>query len=119
MIYMTRTGAIAPGKSAAAHAFAQKVATYWKTEWDRTLDIRRPIGGNPNRIAWVGQYKDLADFETATVKSLADPKYMEAFNKVWPGQDAGKFIQNTESTRTLVKNELWLVIDYVDRSNTK
>jgi len=77
MIYMTRTGAIAPGKSAAAHAFAQKVATYWKTEWDRTLDIRRPIGGNPNRIAWVGQYKDLADFETATVKSLADPKYMD------------------------------------------
>ena len=50
MIYMTRTGAIAPGKSAAAHAFAQKVATYWKTEWDRTLDIRRPIGGNFNLI---------------------------------------------------------------------
>src|SRR5512140_968164 len=74
MIYMTRTGSIAPGKAPAAHAFAQKVATYWKTEWDRTLDIRRPIGGNPNRIAWVGQYKDLADYEAATVKSSADPK---------------------------------------------
>ena len=36
-----------------------------------------PIGGNPNRIAWVGQYKDLADDEAATVKSLADPEDMD------------------------------------------
>jgi hypothetical protein len=53
------------------------------------------------------------------LSAVADPKYIEAFNKAWPGQDAAKFIQNTESTRTLVKNELWVVIDYVDRSNTK
>ena len=77
MIYVTRTGSIAPGKAPAAHAFAQKVATHWKTEWDRTLEIRRPIGGNPNRIAWVGQYKDLAEYEAVSVKSLADPKFMD------------------------------------------
>jgi len=53
------------------------------------------------------------------VSALANPKYVEAFNKAWPGQDVGKFIQNTESTRTLVKNELWQVIDYVDGSNMK
>ena len=53
------------------------------------------------------------------VSAVVDPKYMEAFKKAWPGQDAGKFLQNTESTRTLVKNELWMVIDYVDGSNTK
>jgi hypothetical protein len=39
--------------------------------------VRRPVGGNPNRIAWVAQYKDLADFDAATVKSLADPKYID------------------------------------------
>jgi hypothetical protein len=77
MIYVTRTGSIAPGKALAAHEFAQKAASHWKTQWDRTLEIRRPIGGNPNRIAWVAQYKDLAEYEAATVKALSDPKYMD------------------------------------------
>jgi len=77
MIHMTRTASIAPGKAPAAHAFAQKVASHWKTEWDRTIEVRRPIGGNPSRIAWVSQYKDLAEYETFMVKSLADPKYMD------------------------------------------
>jgi hypothetical protein len=77
MIYVTRTGSIAPGRAPAAHAFAQTVAKHWKTEWDRTLEIRRPIGGNPNRIAWVGQYKDLAEYEAVTVKSSTDSKYMD------------------------------------------
>ena len=77
MIYVTRTGSIAPGKSPAAWAFAQKAAEHWKTAWDRTLDLRRPVGGNPNRIAWVAQYKDLADFEAVTLKASADPKYIE------------------------------------------
>ena len=77
MIYVTRTGSIAPGKAVAAHAFAQKAANHWKREWDRTLEVRRPVGGNPNRIAWVTQYKDLAEFDAVTLKSLADPKYTE------------------------------------------
>ena len=77
MIYVTRTGSIAPGKSPAAWAFAQKAADHWKTAWDRTLELRRPIGGNPNRIAWVAQYKDLADFEAVTLKASADPKYIK------------------------------------------
>jgi hypothetical protein len=77
MIFVTRTGSIAPGKGVAAFAFAQKASNYWKTEWDRNLEVRRPVGGNPNRIAWVAQYKDLADFDAATVKSLADPKYID------------------------------------------
>jgi len=67
--------------------------------------------------------KEESDYVTVQffddLSTLENPKYMEAFNKVWAGQDAGKFIQNTESTRTLVKNELWLVIDYVDATNTK
>jgi len=77
MIHMTRTASIAPGKAPAAHSFAQKVASHWKTEWDRTIEVRRPIGGNTSRIAWVSQYKDLAEYETFMVKSLADPKYMD------------------------------------------
>jgi hypothetical protein len=77
MIYVTRTGSIMPGKGVAAHAFAQKAANHWKTEWDRTLEVRRPVGGNPNRIAWVAQYKDLADFDAVSLKSMADTKYLD------------------------------------------
>jgi|GEM_PF-644451 len=67
--------------------------------------------------------KEESDYVTVQffndLSTVENPKYMESFNKVWAGQDANKFIQNTESTRTLVKNELWMVIDYVDGTNTK
>ena len=67
--------------------------------------------------------KEESDYVTVQffndLSTVENPKYMESFNKVWPGQDVNKFIQNTESTRTLVKNELWMVFDYVDGTNTK
>jgi hypothetical protein len=67
--------------------------------------------------------KEESDYVTVqffdNLATLENPRYMEAFNKVWAGQDVTKFMQNTESTRTLVKNELWEVIDYVDATNTK
>jgi len=50
---------------------------------------------------------------------VADPKYMEAFSKAWPGQDANKVYQNALDLRKMVRTELWKVIDYVDKSNTK
>jgi len=71
-----------------------------------------PSGAKEEYNYVTGQFLD-------DVSGLVNPKYMEAFNKAWPGKDAGKFIQDTESTRTLVKNELWLVLDYVDASNMK
>ena len=77
MIYFVRTGAVAPGKGAHAFAFAQKIVKYWKTNFDKELELRRPIGGNPNRIAFVGRYKDLAEFDAVSQKSMADKKYME------------------------------------------
>jgi len=77
MISFTRTGAIAPGKGAGAFAFAQKVAAYWKDNFHQELELRRPIGGNPNRIAFTSTYKDLAAFDAVSVKSMADAKYQE------------------------------------------
>jgi hypothetical protein len=77
MISFVRTGAIAPGKAAAAFAFAQKIVEYWKNNYDREIELRRPIGGNPNRIAFVAHYKDLAEFDAVNLKSLADAKYLE------------------------------------------
>jgi len=77
MISFVRTGSIAPGKGAQAIAFAQKIVAYWKSNYDQDIELLRPIGGNPNRIAFTSSYKDLAEFERVLNKSSADPKYME------------------------------------------
>lgn len=77
MISFARTGSIAPGKGVQAFAFAQKIVSYWKSNYDRDIDLLRPIGGNPNRIAFVSRYKDLAEFEATLTKTLADKNYLE------------------------------------------
>jgi hypothetical protein len=77
MITFVRTGAIAPGKGAAAFTFAQKIVAYWRDNYDREVDILRPVAGNPNRISFVGRYKDLAEFDSVATKSMADTKYLE------------------------------------------
>ena len=77
MITFIRIGAIAPGKAAAAAAFAQKVVDFYRTQYDHKVEVRRPIGGNPNRIAWVASYPDLAAFDALSTKSQSDPKYLE------------------------------------------
>jgi len=77
MISFVRTGDIAPGKGVAAAAFAQKIVDYWKANYGRELQLMRPIGGNPNRIAWVGRYKDLAEFDEVSARTMADPKYLD------------------------------------------
>jgi hypothetical protein len=35
-----------------------------------------PIGGNPNRIAWVSVFANLAELEEGTTKLLGDPDYL-------------------------------------------
>jgi hypothetical protein len=77
MITFVRTGAIAPGKGVAAFAFSQKVVAYWRDHYDREIDVLRPVAGNPNRISFVGRYKDLAEFDAFATKSLADATYMQ------------------------------------------
>ena len=77
MITFVRTGAIAPGKAPGAIAFAQKIVAYWQATYDREIEILRPVAGNPNRISFVGRYKDLAEFDSVVAKTLADTKYLE------------------------------------------
>jgi hypothetical protein len=77
MISFVRTGAIAPGKGAQTLAFAQKIVAYWQSNYDQHIDLLRPIGGNPLRLASVSSYKDLAEFEKILNKSSSDQKYLE------------------------------------------
>ena len=77
MITFTRVGVIAPGKAVAVAAFAQRVIDFYRTQYDQKVEVLRPIGGNPNRIAWVARYADLAALDSLLTKSQADPKWLE------------------------------------------
>ena len=96
MITFVRTGAIAPGKAPGAIAFAQKIVAYWKDNYDREIEILRPVAGNPNRISFVGRYKDLPDFDASALRSMTDAKYMELL-----GTAADLFIAGS------IHDEIW------------
>ena len=77
MITITRIVLIAPGKSANAVAFALKIAKFLKDKYGSTVEARMPIGGNPLRVAWCGQYESLAQWEALTGKMLSDKEYID------------------------------------------
>jgi hypothetical protein len=81
MIAFVRTAGVAPGKTGAAIAFAHEIAAYMKSAYGVELEVLRPIGGNPQRIAWSTRYKDLAAMEEVSTKSLADKQYWAIVNK--------------------------------------
>ncbi len=81
MIAFVRTASIAPGKTGSAMAFAHDVAAYIKKAHDVQLEVLRPIGGNPSRVAWSSRYKDLAAMEAFNTKLFADKAYWELVGK--------------------------------------
>ena len=99
MISIFRTAAIAPGKDAAAIAFAREALAHLKKNYDVEGELLRPIGGNPQRIAWSLQYKDLAEFERARAKGQGDVQYQELLGKA-----SGIFVAGS------LNDELWQTI---------
>lgn len=81
MIAFVRTACIVPGKNASAMAFAHEVAAHIRKTQDVQLEVLRPIGGNPSRIAWSSRYKDLAAMEAFNTKLVADKAYWELVGK--------------------------------------
>jgi len=81
MISFVRTANVAPGKTASAIGFAHEIAAYMKDAYGVELEVLRPVGGNPQRIAWSARYKDLAAMEAVSQKSLADKRYWEIVAK--------------------------------------
>lgn len=80
MIAFVRVACVKPGKQTAAMAFAKEVSAFLKGSYHIDLEVLRPVGGNPQRIAWSTRYADMAAMETTTTKMLADPKYWELVN---------------------------------------
>lgn len=80
MITFVRTAGIAPGKTGAALTFAKEIAAYMKGSYGVELEVLRPIGGNPQRVAWATRYPNLAALETVNNKLVTDARYWEMVN---------------------------------------
>jgi hypothetical protein len=76
-IVFIRTATIGPGKTTQATEFAGKIASFIKDKHGLQLRVLRPIGGNPNRIAWVARHESLAALEEFHTKLFGDKAYWE------------------------------------------
>ena len=99
MITFVRTAAIAPGKNHEAMTFAHQVEKMVADKVGTKLNISVPIGGNPNRIAWVSSYDNLAAFESTATKLLADTDYRKLIES-----SASNFLSGS------VHDELWMSV---------
>lgn len=89
MISFVRVAGVAPGKTASAIGFAHEMAAYMKSAYGVELEVMRPIGGNPQRIAWSARYPDLATLEAVNTKTLADKQYWAMVSKATDNFVAG------------------------------
>jgi len=96
MITFVRTVSIAPGKFAEMMAFSHQVMKHLKDKIGIQITLTMPIGGNPNRIAYVSTYPSLAEFEALSTKMLADADYQKLVAANAPNIIAGS-----------VHDELW------------
>ena len=77
MINCIRTASIATGRNHDAFAFAKKISEHFAKNYEVTLTLSMPVGGNPNRIAWMSSYSKLSDLEGLLSKMMTDQKYGE------------------------------------------
>lgn len=80
MIAFVRVVCVRPGKQGTAMAFAKEISAFLKSSYHLDTEVLRPVGGNPQRIAWSARYPDMASMETLNSKMLADPNYWELVN---------------------------------------
>jgi hypothetical protein len=77
MIMTIREAGVAPGKGREARAFAVEVAAHAKDIVGIDVQVMRPVGGNPLRVAWCTRYKDLNEYEAGWSKLFADARFAE------------------------------------------
>jgi hypothetical protein len=81
MIVFYRIASVAPGKTASAIEFAKGIAGHMKSTHGVELEVKMPVGGNPQRIGWAARYANLAALDAVTEKLLGDQKYWEKIAK--------------------------------------
>lgn len=77
MITLIRSVSAMPGKTAAARALAAEINGYVREVHGLDVELVLPVGGNPQRHAWFGRYKDMAALEAAMRKLSADKRFAE------------------------------------------
>ncbi len=77
MYTFVRTVSGMPGKHAELWTFAHKVKAYAKEKCDFDMDFSTPIGGDPNRIAFISITPSLAEFEAVGTLLAADADYQK------------------------------------------
>lgn len=75
MVTFIRTVGIAPGSNDQMLALARQTQRLLKSRFGVDLRLQIPIGGRPNRIAYILTFRDLAELEAVTLKITADPEY--------------------------------------------
>jgi len=80
MIAFVRVACVRPGKHVAAMGFAKEISAFLKDSYHLDMEVLRPVGGNPYRIAWSTRHADMAAMEAVTTKMHADPKYWALLN---------------------------------------
>jgi hypothetical protein len=98
MIAFVRVGSARPGKTGAAMAFAKDISAYIKAGYGVDLEVLRPVGGNPQRVAWSGRYANLTEFEAFNGKLMGDAKYWEKVNAAADCFMAGTFFDSIWQT---------------------
>ena len=77
MITFVRTISIAPGKVPECLAFARTIAKLAEEKFDLDIRLDMPVGGDPNRIAFVSEYVNLAEYESTIGKFTGDAEYLK------------------------------------------
>jgi hypothetical protein len=77
MITWIRSAAIAPGKVPDAISFVKKATKLIEDKHSIKIIVSRPIAGNPTRIFWYCQHKDLQAYEREHRTINSDPEFMQ------------------------------------------
>ena len=99
MIAFVRFVSIMPGKTHDALAIAHKIKKHAKEKHGSEINLMMPIGGNPNRIAYVSTADHLADLEGALEKIAADAEWQKLI-----ADNAGNVIPGS------VHDEIWRIL---------
>ena len=91
MIYYSRSGTIAPGKTAAALSFSREIAAHIKGKTGMDIRVGVPVGGNPQRIGWFMNFANLAALEEMQVALTQDQQYMDIVKRSGDNFVAGSF----------------------------
>lgn len=75
MITLVRTCAFTPDKNAAVMTLTRQIKRHLKTKYGLEVRAQAPIGGSPNRIAYVMHFRSLSDLEALLMKLSDDGDY--------------------------------------------